>query len=1065
MKKFIATILTLFMFFGVPFPVYALDQQTQPPQVGLEETTPPPIDNASSEVEEPETPAVEETDLLSPENKQEDVSTETETKPDIELETEEPETKEPEIKESASLEEAVEEPKEEPKEEPLEETPGVAEETKEEELPDEEVIYAVNTAVNFTKAGPLLPPVLGAVSALESSKMRTMGTMGLLAENDHRTTTTSQSGGDSSVVLKKNAAYDEASHTVEITLEAFATGEFTTIIEHIPADIVLVLDQSGSMQNDMNGTEVTNAYLYDISSTLFAKDSEGNLRDVTVTRSEILWWYTYTYSYVHTNGQTISSTNRNNFTFYNGTTAVRRVDVLKDATARFVDDVYQRAEANDVDHRISMIGFASGDTNDLAYENTEILSPLTATAPIPWSERNSNSNLRDSLLDVRNHYGRLMTSIGWIEASGATRTDLGMNMAEAVLTQNPVPADTQRQRVVIMFTDGTPTMTNTFNTTVANSTIATARTMKNTLGATSFTIGIFNGANPNGTSDENEFMNFVSSNYPNAQSMTNPGTGSPSNGYYLSTNNAGGLDEIFQSISNQVGNPMNNQLTGGSKLRDLLAPQFLFSDTFNSNDVDIKVYKYIGSGGDFEEASSWSLQTPNPAGLSVLIDKPSKQLDVTGFDYAGNFVAFDETTNTPRGKKIQVTFTVDVREDFIGGNKVVTNIGTSGIYTPQGNFVQAFTIPVVDIPLRFEAAPQDQGIYISQSIPSNKLMAGDALSYQINGVTYTVDGINNAYANIDYVLNDQDGVTPLRSFRIAAGQTVISNEVNTMVGPLTTTDYDFDVTVTPTLPGTVVPLEDVLKATVYLWLPTVEAADETLWWGEDTDLLDRMIHTGWVEEVPGAVVPYLAAPSVTLAPSFVSGSAMHSIPHYEPEVDSLFMVDLFIGNVDYTAYMRINVADSAVGHTGFHFTVFVKKATLTIEKALVPGAELEENQSFLFEVVGPTGTYQVALQGTSQRTIEGLKIGEYTVKEILDWSFRYDLEDIQVAPTTAKFADVVEDGVKVTLAKTHPDVTVTFVNDKTSEKWLSGDSFAVNLQTAPIPETAALQRREEEDVA
>ena len=259
------------------------------------------MENASLEVEEPMDPLEEKIDSLSPDDKQEDVSSDTETNPeenedqegrDVELGIEDP------MEESAPPpeegEETIAEPKDEtedfveapdgestedmgeaPDEEPIEgmeeEQEDLSEEMDEsqEESPDEEVVYEVNTAVDFIKAGPLLPPVLGVVSALEGSMRRTMGTRDLLVENDLRTIPT-ETSGDSSVMLKKNAAYDEASHTVEITLEAFATGEFTTIIEHIPADIVLVLDQSGSMGDDMNGTEVTNAYLYNISSTLFA---------------------------------------------------------------------------------------------------------------------------------------------------------------------------------------------------------------------------------------------------------------------------------------------------------------------------------------------------------------------------------------------------------------------------------------------------------------------------------------------------------------------------------------------------------------------------------------------------------------------------------------------------------------------------------------------------------------------------------------------------------------------------------------------------------------------------
>ena len=58
-----------------------------------------------------------------------------------------------------------------------------------------------------------------------------------------------ESGKDSGVVLKKTATYNEADKSYTIRLEAYATGSkiVSTVTEDVPTDIVLVLDQSGSM--------------------------------------------------------------------------------------------------------------------------------------------------------------------------------------------------------------------------------------------------------------------------------------------------------------------------------------------------------------------------------------------------------------------------------------------------------------------------------------------------------------------------------------------------------------------------------------------------------------------------------------------------------------------------------------------------------------------------------------------------------------------------------------------------------------------------------------------------
>lgn len=1076
MKKLMAAVLSVFMFFGVPFPVYALEQLTSPQEVSVEsietlaeepiidekpseapapveeENTEAPVETPSEEESKPleEAPAAEEPDVLSPEIKQEVPSETVNELPEAKEELAES------PKEQSQAPESIEKPTEEAVEKPVEELPEVSEEPLEDpEDLEEELVLSVNTARNYTRAGALKPAVSGPMETMKSMRSGSMAapmTVGAASALD-----------DPSVYLKKSAVYLPGTHQVEITLEAFATGELSTIIQHIPADIVLVLDQSGSMAWDMNGDEITNRTLYSIRSTLYIRDNSGTLRKVTLTRTRMNG--TYTYSYVAGNGNTVTVSVDDeddvpNWIFYNNTTAIRRRDVLKDALRLFVQQVYNRASTNNVDHKISMIGFASGNTNGQNYENTEILSRVSGTSPIGYTNRNNN-NLRDSLLDVRTYLSRLNTAIDWIEASGATRTDLGMGMAQTVLAQNPIPSGTQRQRVVIMFTDGTPTYTNTFSTEVANSTISSAYNMKNNLDATSFTIGIFNGANPAGTSNENKFMNYVSSNYENAQSMTNPGTGSYTKNYYLTANNQDALNSIFQSISSQIGGATNESLTAQSKLRDRLTEQFEFSSGFNASSVDIKVYNYTGNGTDFESAAPWSLASPQPGGITALVDKPNKKLDITGFDYSANYVAYTQSTGS-RGKKIVVKFVVDVKDDFIGGNQVVTNKPDSGIYTPEETFVEAFPVPDVDVPLRYLAQPEDKGIYISQSIPANELIAGNGLSYKTSpaGPLYTVDGFNNAYADITYTIFDTDGTTVLRRFTIGAGDTILSDQLNLILQELENKTYTFNVKVTPVYSGPVIQKSEDIDANLYVWVPKVTATDHTIWWGEQTDLLQRMTLNGFVNQDSAAVYPLTSAPVVTLEPQFVAGSPVNSTTAYEPEFDSTFKIRLYIGDDEYTAYTVLVPAASGQGHEDYHFTIFVKKGTLTLEKKLKPGSTLDHNQSFLFLVEGPTGNYEVAIQGLGSKKITGLKLGEYKVTEITSWSFRYEIDSITVAPSGA-FKSNVTEGKVVELSKTNHDIRIIFTNKKTSDKWLSGDSYAVNLQN--LPETAVIGKREEED--
>ncbi|WP_312460185.1 vWA domain-containing protein, partial [Proteiniclasticum sp.] len=607
-----------------------------------------PVETPSEEESKPleEAPAAEEPDVLSPKIKQEDPS-------------------ETEINHEAPALENNETPEEVEQGQETQEEIQVIEET-----PLEEPFIS---PVAFTVAGALMGPVMGASFRMAMAARSMPSTL----------TTLTGVGDDPNIHLKKSAVYNEDTHTVDLTLEAFVTGNISTNIKKIPADIIMVLDQSGSMRDGMNGG--------------------------------------------------------------NASTGNRKIDILKNVLNSFVDDVIEDATepGKPVNHRISMVGFAEGWS--YGYENTEILT-TEGNNPYTYSSNVPNSIYKNSLVSVRTTAGQniIDDAISDLGANGATRTDLGIHMAKKVLDQHPVDAVQDpdgRQRIVIVFTDGVPTSESTFDNGVANDAIDYANDLKNLYGATVYTIGIYNGANPLDTStNTNKFMNYVSSNYKNATSLNTNANTRTGTGYFLSASNASELDEIFTEISKQIENPGNTSLTSASVLKDLLTPQLHFPDSFQAGtDVDIKVYNYTGNGTDYLSPTPWSELNPRPGGITATVNKTTKELQITGFDYTTNFVALG--TSGPRGKKIVVKFTVDVNEDFIGGNKVVTNKPSSGIYAPDSSFVEAFPIPTVDIPLRYEADPVDKGIYISQSIPANELISGNGLSYKINGVSYTVDGI------------------------------------------------------------------------------------------------------------------------------------------------------------------------------------------------------------------------------------------------------------------------------------------------------------------------------------
>ena len=232
-----------------------------------------------------------------------------------------------------------------------------------------------------------------------------------------------------------------------------------------------------------------------------------------------------------------------------------RLAALKSAATEFANSVATKAAGkdgqlgtdDDVDHRIAVVGFADTD-EDYGY-NTGVFIGKTMT-----KYSNASSVYATALQSMKTTEGKnnVTASLDALQTSGATRTDLGMEMAKGILDANPVPADQTRNRVVIVFTDGSPTDFSGFQVNVANSAISTANTIKSG-GATVYGIGIFAGADATspGTKPTSNLGNNSNSSALSAAcnwfmqnlSSNNGVVQNPS--YYLSAADAESLKNIF----------------------------------------------------------------------------------------------------------------------------------------------------------------------------------------------------------------------------------------------------------------------------------------------------------------------------------------------------------------------------------------------------------------------------------------------------------------------------------------------------------------------------------------
>lgn len=226
----------------------------------------------------------------------------------------------------------------------------------------------------------------------------------------------------------------------------------------------------------------------------------------------------------------------------------KKVDALMDAAKAFVETVFENSEITGADHRVSLVGFGlSG--NWQGYEKNENTELLTSDRGIVKFDDIKTSDYASSLMNVNVNgslNSNILKAIYNIGAKGATAADLGFEMAKGVFANTD---STDRQRVVIFMTDGEPTYSSGFDTSVANAAIYNASLLKNVYDASIYSVGVFTEADSKNT-NINKFMNAVSSGYSDAVSMKNMGKGVDGQ-YYVTVNNTDSLTSVFKTISTE----------------------------------------------------------------------------------------------------------------------------------------------------------------------------------------------------------------------------------------------------------------------------------------------------------------------------------------------------------------------------------------------------------------------------------------------------------------------------------------------------------------------------------
>lgn len=509
--------------------------------------------------------------------------------------------------------------------------------------------------------------------------------------------------GGKMVVDKTATLEDDGTYTIE--LSAYATGQTTTetIKTGKPLDIVLVLDQSGSMADSITSYSYqpreNRSYSYNSyggKTTYYYLDTDGNYYPVKRDSEWHFDWfdsYTTYYLYYTKNGQNYylsgtgvttqrptnvrdsSATIWTGVLYQRSSTSTSKLNALKAAVTNFVNSVSANAKEYNVEHRIAMVGFASMGTDNSAWKNTGLFVDgyLKKYANSEWETNSqlSSQDYKDALVVVNDVDGDIAGSIsraiGNLDAEGATRTSYGLEMAQKVFENNK---DSERQRVVVLFTDGEPGKSG-YENSEANSALSKAYVLKNENKATVYSVGLYDSDPENNTVS---FMNYTSSNYPFAQSMTYPGSKFDDK-YYMTASDADELNEIFTYIiDDSTESSTTVTLDAKSVLRDILNDGFVLPAGYDAQENITVATQSVELGA--EGNIVWGEVEENPSDIAVTADEETRTIEVTGFDYSKRYIAEEHP-----GDVLLVTIRgVEATDAAITNAEISTNNAASGIY-------------------------------------------------------------------------------------------------------------------------------------------------------------------------------------------------------------------------------------------------------------------------------------------------------------------------------------------------------------------------------------------------
>lgn len=552
-------------------------------------------------------------------------------------------------------------------------------------------VQAPQTVV-YTAAGPFLPavsvqPVLRAVRASGANELK------------------------DGLNLSKTATAN-ADGSYKIRMEAFTTGKVTTTTSTTPVDVVLVLDQSGSMAYDFNGNSTNN--------------------DTS-----------------------------------------RRQYAMKQAVNQFIGAVADKYDAGKSDHRISIVTFGSDASvlqgwTPVSQDGKKTLQgEITGLPSTPSGATNVGDGMKQAETLMGSGYNytgsnttRQKVVVVFMDGVPTTQSDFNTTVANTAIKSAKALKDS----------GATVYSVGIFNGAKPEQLYGDSGFKYNSNGQVgsywaSFSwwgIGdVKNYDIPAG----NRFLNYISGNFPDATEIgIQPYDSSflgigyygweitrnfnrASSSYYLTANDSASLSRIFTTISENIGQA-SIDLSSSTVVKDIVTPYF----TMPANTADVKLYTADYNG------TSFGMEQPAGSDVRATIDANTNTVSVTGFDFNKYYVA-DKQHEGTYGKKLIIEFSVQRKPGFVGGNNVPTNGDTSGVYTEKGVSAGLFDVPKVNVPIIApELAGQDCHVYYLGTQPTPEQMC----------TPYDTAGSDFSFVKVSYTTSGSVDMTQDGSYTVTA---------------------------------------------------------------------------------------------------------------------------------------------------------------------------------------------------------------------------------------------------------------------------------------------------------